>query len=168
MRKVLKIAAFLLLLAAAAGAGWIASGIGVGRSVPTASLEERERGFAERMRDVVLEGRFTVDWPEPREGIREDRYEIAGATRLDGDRWRFDARIIYGGVDVTLPVVVPVLWAGEVPMIRLVDAEIPGLGSEFGATILFDGDRYAGAWDHGEVGGFLFGTISPLAPGADP
>ena len=80
-------------------------------------------------------------------------------TKLDGDRWRFDARITYGDVDVTLPVVVPILWAGDVPMIRLVDVEIPGLGSEFGATVLFDGDRYAGTWDHGEVGGFMFGRV---------
>ena len=28
-------------------------------------------------------------------------------------------------------------------MIRMVDVEIPGLGSEFGATVVFDGDRYA-------------------------
>ena len=82
-----------------------------------------------------------------------------GCHELDGDRWRFDARITYGDVDVTLPVVVPILWAGDVPMIRLVDVEIPGLGSEFGATVLFDGDRYAGTWDHGEVGGFMFGRV---------
>ncbi len=161
MRRVLKIAALAVLLAAAWGAGWLASAIGIGRTVPAASLEERERRFVDRMRDAVLEGRFTVAWPEPREGSAADRYEIAAVTKLDGGRWRFDARITYGGVDVTLPVVVPVLWAGEVPMIRLVDAEIPGLGSGFGATILFDGDRYAGTWNHGEVGGFLFGTISP-------
>ena len=87
------------------------------------------------MREVVLDGSFTVAWPEPREGVYTDRYEIAGVTKLDGDRWRFDARITYGDVDVTLPVVVPILWAGDVPMIRLVDVEIPGLGSEFGATV---------------------------------
>ena len=160
MRRVLKAALFLFLLAAAFGIGWIASGIGVGRSVPVSSLEDRERRFVERMRDVVLDGHFTVAWPEPREGSFRDRYEVAAVTRLDGNRWRFDARITYGEVDVTLPVVVPLLWAGETPMIRLVDAEIPGLGSEFGATVVFDGDRYAGTWDHGEVGGFLFGTIT--------
>ena len=27
------------------------------------------------------------------------------------------------------------------------------IGSDFAATVLFDGDRYAGTWDHGEVGG---------------
>ena len=44
-------------------------------------------------------------------------------------------------------------------MIRLVDVEISGLGSEFGATVLFDGDRYAGTWDDGEVGGFMSGRV---------
>ena len=39
------------------------------------------------------------------------------------------------------------------------DVEIPGLGDEFGATIVFDGDRYGGTWDHGEVGGFKFGRV---------
>ena len=159
MRTILKIAALVSLLALAWGAGWLASGIGVGRVAPEATLEERERAFEESMRDVVLDGSFTVAWPEPREGVYRDRYEIAGVTKLDGDRWRFDARITYGDVDVTLPVVVPILWAGDVPMIRLVDVEIPGLGSEFGATVVFDGDRYGGTWDHGEVGGFMFGRV---------
>ena len=60
---------------------------------------------------------------------------------------------------MTLPVVVPILWAGDVPMIRMVDVEIPGLGSEFGAIVVFDGDHYGGTWDHGEVGGFMFGRV---------
>ena len=39
------------------------------------------------------------------------------------------------------------------------DVEIPGLGEEFGATIAFDGDRYGGTCDHGEVRGFMFGRV---------
>ena len=112
MRNILKIAALVSLLALAWGAGWLASGIGVGRVAPEATLEERERAFEESMRNVILDGSFTVAWPEPRDGVYSDRYEIAGVTKLDGDRWRFDARITYGDVDVTLPVVVPILWAG--------------------------------------------------------
>ena len=77
----------------------------------------------------------------------------------DGDRWRFEAQIAYGDVDVTLPVVVPIRWADDVPMIRMVDVEIPGLGEEFGATIVFDGDRYGGTWDQGEVGRLMFGRV---------
>ena len=44
-------------------------------------------------------------------------------------------------------------------MVRLLDIEILGLGSQFGAAVLLDGDRYAGIWDHGEVGGFMFGRV---------
>jgi len=159
MRTILKITALVALLALAWGAGWLASGIGVGRVAPEVSLEERERAFSESMREVVLDGQFTVAWPEPREGVYRDRYEIAGVTKLDGDRWRFDARITYGNAEVTLRVVVPILGGGDVPMIRMVDVEIPGLGNEFGATIVFDGDRYGGTWDHGQVGGFMFGRV---------
>ena len=159
MRRSLKIAGLAALSLASLALGWLLSGLGVGRSVPVAALEVRERAFVERMEDVVLDGRFTVEWPEPREGQRADRYEIASVEKLDGSRWRFNARIVYGSVDLTLPVVVPVEWAGEVPMIRLEDAGIPGLGEGFGATILFHGDHYAGTWNHGPVGGFMFGAI---------
>lgn len=161
MRGFLKIVALLLLIAGAFGLGWLLSGIGVGRSVPAASLEARERAFVQGMEDVVLDGRFTVEWPERRDGQHADRYEIASVEKLEGNRWRFNARIVYGSVDLTLPVVVPMAWAGDVPMIRLVDTAIPGLGEAFGASILFDGDHYAGTWNHGDVGGYMFGTIAP-------
>ena len=131
----------------------------MGRVAPEATAEERARACPDGTRNVVLGGQFTVTWPERRDRVFRDRYEIARVTKLDGDRWRFDARVTQRDMDVTLPVVVPILWAGDVPMIRLVDVEIPGLGSEFGATVVFDGDRYAGTWDHGEVGGFMFGRV---------
>lgn len=161
MKKSLVTAAAAVLALAAFGAGWVASGIGVGRTVPADSLEEREAAFVERMRNVVLEGEFTVAWPEPRPGARSDRYEIESVEKLDGNRWRFNARIVYGSVDVTAPVVVPMEWAGDFPVIVLKDAALPGVGEEFGAVVAFDGDRYAGTWDHGEVGGFMFGRIVP-------
>lgn len=164
MRRILKVAAFLIALALAGGAGWVASGIGIGQRTAPERLASREQRFAAQMEGAVLDGEFTVAWPTPREGTRRDRYEIVRAVKLAGDRWRFGARIQYGGVDVTLPVVVPIRWAGNVPVIRLVDASFPGLGSGFGATIVFDGDRYAGTWDHGETGGFLYGTISRSVP----
>ena len=54
MRNILKIAMLVSLLALAWGAGWLASGIGVGRVAPEATLEERERAFEESMRNVIL------------------------------------------------------------------------------------------------------------------
>ena len=106
-------------------------------------VEERERAFSASTREVVLNGQFTVAWPKARPGIYCDRYEIVVVTKLGGDRCRFDARTTYGNTDVTLSVVVSILWAGDVPMIRTVDVEFLGLGEKFGATIVFD--CYGGA-----------------------
>ena len=48
-------------------------------------------------------------------------------------------------------------------MISITDFAIPGLGEEFGARVVFYDNRYAGTWDHGEYGGMMYGTITPLA-----
>ena len=112
------------------------------------------------MRNVVLVGHFTIEGRERRDG-QPERYEISGVTKLEGDRWRFDARVKYGRVDVTLPVVVPIVWAGDTPMVSITNFSIPGLGDEFGARVMFYDSRYAGTWDHGEYGGMMYGTIAP-------
>ena len=148
-------------LLVAFGLGWLLAATGAGQAAPLASLDERERAFTERMRNVVLVGNFTLEGRERRDGLAE-RYEISQVTKLDGDRWRFDVHLTYGSVDATLPVVVPIVWAGDTPMVSITDFAIPGLGEEFGARVVFYGDRYAGTWDHGEFGGLMYGTISPF------
>lgn len=147
-------------LIAGAGIGWLLGATGVGQAAPLESLDARERAFAERMRNVVLTGHFTIEGRERRDGLPE-RYAITSATKLDGDRWRFDVHMTYGSVDVTMPVVVPIVWAGDTPMVSITDFEIPGLGDQFGARVVFYDERYAGTWDHGEYGGMMYGTISP-------
>ena len=82
-------------------------------------------------------------------------------TKLDGNLWRFEARVKYGNTDVTLPMVLPVEWAGDTPMVSITDFAIPGLGDEFGARVVFYDERYAGTWDHGPYGGMMYGTIAP-------
>ena len=146
-------------LIAGLGVGWLLGVSGVGQAAPLESLDARERAFAERMQNVVLTGHFTIEGRERRDGLPE-RYEIASVTKLDGDRWRFQVRIVYGNIDAELPVVVPILWAGDTPMVSISDFAIPGLGEEFGARVVFYDDRYAGTWDHGEYGGMMYGTIS--------
>jgi hypothetical protein len=64
----------------------------------------------------------------------------------------------YGDVDVTLPIVVTMVWAGDTPMITLTDFTIPSMGT-FTARVFFYGDRYSGTWQHGAVGGHMFGNI---------
>ena len=59
-----------------------------------------------------------------------------------------------------LPIVVPLHFVGDTPVIMMTDTNLPGIGT-FTVRLLFSGDRYAGTWQHGEVGGQMSGRISP-------
>ena len=157
----LKVAAAGVVLALVFGLGWLTAATGRGQEADPASLTDLEREFTEQMRNVVLVGHFTIEGQERRDGLPE-RYAISEVTKLEGDRWRFDVHLTYGSVDATLPVVVPMVWAGGTPMVSITDFAIPGLGEEFGARVVFYDNRYAGTWDHGEYGGLMYGTIQPL------
>ena len=161
MDKLVKVLAAGVALLLAFGIGYLTATVGVGRAADPASLTDLERDFTERMRNVVLVGHFTLEGEERRDGLPE-RYEISQVTKLDDGNWRFDARVTYGSVDVTLPIVLPVVWAGDTPMVSITDFAIPNLGDEFGARVVFYDERYAGTWDHGEYRGLMYGTISPL------
>ncbi len=121
------------------------------------SLNALEQEFAERMANSVLVGRFVIAGSED-SVPRPERYEIEGDTTGGEDQWRFTARIQYGNTNITLPIVVTMLWAGDTPMVSLTDLTIPLLGT-FTARVIFYRDRYAGTWQHDEVGGHLFGVI---------
>ncbi len=157
MKGLLKFGVVGVLLAVMFAAGWLVAKSGVGQGVDPASLTDLERDFAERMQNVALVGHFTIDGRED-VGGRPERYEIASVTKVGENDWRFDARITYGNTDVTLPVTVPIVWAGDTPMISITDFEIPTLGT-FDTRLIFHGDRYAGSWQHGEFGGLMYGTI---------
>lgn len=164
MKASLMVAGAVLLLVVGYAIGSVAGGFGVGRAeADPASLTDLERGFAERMQNVALEGFFTIEGQERRDGNPE-LYEIESVTKLEGDEglWRFDVHLAYGSVDATLPVVVPIVWAGDTPMVSITDFEIPGLGDEFGARVVFYDERYAGTWDHGPYGGLMYGTIRSM------
>ena len=148
---------FFLLLVLTFGAGWVVARLGIGARVDPGSLPAHEREFVERMRGVTMSGRFTVAGREDRPP-RPDRYDIASVEKVGDDRWRFNARIRYGDTDVTLPVVVPMQWIGDTPVIMLTDFAIPTMGT-FTVRLFFHGDRYAGTWQHGAVGGHMFGRI---------
>jgi hypothetical protein len=149
----LRFAAGSLLLLLTFSVGWIVAKAGIGSAIDPATLPERERQFAERMRGVAMVGHFTLDG---REGQRSDRYDISSVEKVGEDRWRFNARI--GERDITLPVTVTMRWLDDTPMIMLNSLTIPALGT-FSARVFFHGDLYAGSWQDGDKGGFLFGRI---------
>ena len=146
----------VLMILAFAG-GWLTARMGIGMAMPVSTLDARERAFAERMHGVVLDGVFTVDG---RSGTpRPDRYEIASVEKVGDDLWRFNTHMVHETTDVTLPIVVPMRWIGDTPVVMLTDYSIPTLGT-FSARVFFYDDRYAGTWQHGkEIGGHLYGKI---------
>ncbi len=121
---------------------------------------ELDAAFLALMNNSVLTGFFTIDGGGA-EG-KAERYEIRNVTKLEDGLWGMQTRIAYGDKDITVPIAVPVKWAGKTPVISMQELFIPGLGT-FSASVLFDGDRYAGTWQHGSKGGHLFGKIEKLS-----
>jgi hypothetical protein len=121
--------------------------------------DAREEAFSKSMENCVLVGSFTVDGKEDGEPLKAERYEIESVARANDNLWIFTARVKYGKLDTKLPITVPMEWAGDTPMVTLTNASLPGLGEGFSARVLFYEDRYAGTWQHGPVGGHMFGRI---------
>jgi hypothetical protein len=132
-------------------------------SAPTtqSSQDELEKQFSETMTGAVLVGKFTARGHE--QNAKEDRYTIVSARKLFGERWVITARIQYRGETVPIPIIVPVKWAGDTPVISVTDMTIPGMGS-YTARVMFFRDQYSGMWDAGDHGGLMWGKIEH--PGA--
>jgi hypothetical protein len=157
VRRVMGMAGVVVLLLAIFAGGWLAGRLGIGSVVNPASLTDLERQFTERMHDVTLIGSFTVAGREDR-APREDRYDISSVEKVGDDLWRFNAGMKCCGVVGAIPVVVPMRWNGDTPTIMMTDTSLPGLGT-FSVRLFFYGDRYAGTWQHGAVGGHMWGRI---------
>lgn len=130
------------------------------------AVAKREKAFSKMLSNTTLVGSFTVDGKMDGPP-KAERYEIESVTKVTGNLWTFMVRIKYGKVDSRLPVTVPVIWAEDTPMVALTKASIPGLGDEFGARVIFHDNRYAGTWQHGKVGGHMFGVIEKTKPKQD-
>ncbi|MCH2211537.1 MAG: hypothetical protein MK110_09555 [Fuerstiella sp.] len=123
------------------------------------SRQKRDREFSERMAKTVLVGSFTIDGQKTGSVPKQERYEINSVEKSTGNLWVFTARVKYMKFDATLPIPVPVEWAGDTPVVTLTDARLPGLGDGFSCRVIFHDDRYAGTWQHGTIGGHMFGRI---------
>jgi len=128
------------------------------RDAPAPTREELIKKLEADLTNVKLIGRFTVSGREDREP-RAEEYTITSAMKLpEGDVWLIKARIKYGDKDATVPIPLEIKWAGDTPVITLTDLAIPGLGTFTSRVVIYD-NRYAGTWQHGKVGGNLFGRI---------
>jgi hypothetical protein len=120
--------------------------------------EELEKKFEESLHGATLQGHFTSNRDENGAQPKEDKYTIESVKKMQGDVWLFTARIQYEKHDVTLPLPLRVVWAGDTPVITLDKFPVPGMGSFTARVMIFDG-KYAGMWDGGNHGGLLLGKI---------
>ena len=120
-------------------------------------LNERLQKF---LTHITFRGHFTTDKKgSENEPPKQDEYTITSASHVSGDYWLLTSRIQYRDIDVTLPVPVVIRWAGTTPVITLEKVTLPGMGT-FSSRVLVHNNRYTGTWQHDDVGGHLFGTLS--------
>ena len=126
---------------------------------------ELEKAFAERMTNCVMTGQYTVG----NRGPRADKYTIVSVRKLQGENWLFTARVQFGDKDVTIPMIIPIKWAGDTPVISVTNLWFPGLGTYSARVLIYD-DQYAGTWSSAGAnphGGQMWGRIERL-PATQP
>jgi hypothetical protein len=130
------------------------------RAQPTAAERqaEREKKFEQLLTNAVLIGSFTLNDRKSDGKLNQERYVISKVEKLDDEQWVFHARIQYGKHDVTLPLTLPVKWAGDTPIVTVNKFKVPGMGT-YSARVMFFDHQYAGIWDAGDHGGQMFGRI---------
>ena len=130
-----------------------------------ADRAERDKKLAEYLTGAKFVGQFTIIGNEGK--MPKEEYTLRKVEKLpDGDLFMIVARIKYGDKDIEVPMPIPIVWAGNTPMISLDDFTIPGMGT-FGAKIVINKGRYAGTWSHDEKGGHMFGVIEKPAESSD-
>jgi hypothetical protein len=119
--------------------------------------ERLYKALEESLSGAALVGQFTVTNADAG-AAQPERYELTGVKHIGDGNWMFVARIKYGDHDVTLPITLPVKWAGDTPVITVDKMAFPGLGTYTARVMIYE-DHYAGFWSGADHGGHLFGKI---------
>jgi len=129
------------------------------------ALNEAEKKFQESLTNVTLEGYYTSGSGGD---LKQDRYVIEKISKFSGNQWKFDVRIQYGGKDMAVSLPIPILWAGDTPVVSITNFVVPGSGT-FTARVLFHDGAYVGTWAavNGH-GGKMFGSIKKTSPPPKP
>ena len=137
-----------------------------GQAPATQPMTDRaalERQLEQTLTNATLVGRFTVDGNNGQP--KEDRYSLGLVQKKNGDWWLITAKI--GNREGTLPLMLPIQWAGDTPVITVTNFGVPGMGS-YTARVVIYGDHYAGFWSAGPTHqGTMFGRIEH-APATQP
>jgi hypothetical protein len=118
-----------------------------------------EKQLAEKLTHCRLIGYYqTIGQEGP---PKEDEYTLNEVQKKEGDTWLFNASLQFGSKVINVPLEVPVLWAGDTPVISVTDFKLPGMGT-YTARVMFYGEHYAGTWSGDKHGGYLWGRIQKL------
>ena len=98
-----------------------------------ADEKDRDAQLEAQLTGTVFAGVFTIDGRPGQPA--EEEYTILKVKKAgEGDLWVFTARIKYGNKDVTLPVPVPIKWAGKTPVIEAACQEVCDIPALFRST----------------------------------
>jgi hypothetical protein len=115
-----------------------------------------EKQLEQTLSNATLVGHFTIDGA-PNAPLKEDRYTLGPVKKVAGDNWLLPARI--GSRQMLIPLILPIKWAGDTPVITVTNFGIPGMGSYTARVVLY-GDHYAGFWSAGPTHqGSMYGRI---------
>ena len=128
------------------------------------SQAELEQRFAKTLTGAMLKGSWQMTGEQglagkaPLSKPREDKYTIVSVHKQDDDWWLFNARIEFGENDLTLPIRLRVVWAGDTAVITVDDFGFPGIGL-YSARVMIYGNFYTGIWYGTNYGGVMSGQI---------
>lgn len=126
-----------------------------------------EKQFAQRLSHSRMVGFFSIagqDGPP-----KQDQYTLGAVTKGEGDKWVFNSSLQFGKQVISVPLEIPVYWAGDTPVISVTDFTIPGMGT-YTARVMIYGDHYAGTWSSSKHGGYMWGKLEQVPttqPSAD-
>ncbi len=128
------------------------------------SQAELEQRFAKTLTGATLKGSWQMTGEQglagkaPLSKPREDKYTIVSVHKQEDDWWLFNARIEFGENDLTLPIRLRVVWAGDTAVITVDDFGFPGIGL-YSARVMIYGNFYTGVWYGTNYGGVMSGQI---------
>jgi len=151
---------FLIVLALAA---WSHSALAQDAAKPAApakvELNEHEKKFEASLKNAVFVGRWCLVKDGKMGDAKAETYTIHSAQKINDRQWIISARMQWGKKDITVPIPVNVLWAGDTPVITLDKLWIPGAGTYSARVMVFD-NTYAGTWSGPNYGGLLNGVVT--------
>ncbi len=131
-------------------------------TTPATSQPDRatlEKELVERLAGARLSGYYMADGQEG--PPKHDAYTLRKVEKREGDKWLFTAVLSYGQQSMALPLVIPIYWAGDTPVISVTNFNIMGMGS-YTARVMLYKDHYAGTWSSATHGGYLWGKIEKI------